>query len=96
MKKKRERLLTNRNFPENDTAFEFIEREEYEGKHYLYHRCGETRIELNDDGSWKIHEAEGCFPISVDLVQERFKELGREYIPSGKEYALTFKNLMNT
>lgn len=90
-KTKRNRLLTKRYTTEegNDTAFEYIEMEETDGKQYLYQRIGETRFE---DG--RPVTAEGCFPISVDLVQERFIELGREYIPTGKEVARMVGDLM--
>lgn len=97
-KKKRTRLLTNRDFPENDTAFEYIEMEEINGRQYLYQRMGEKRIESEEDGSkttYRVISGEGCFPISVDLVQERFRELGREYISTGKEVAKTVQDLMN-
>lgn len=88
-KQKRQRLLTKRYTAEegNESAFEFIEMEEIDEKQYLYHRLGETR--------WDGIEAEGCFPISVDLVQERFRELGREYNPSGREIAKTVLDLCN-
>lgn len=97
--KKRQRLLTKRYTSEegNDTAFEFIEMEEIDGKQYLYHRFGEDQIETTEDGdkfNYKVISGEGCFPISVDLVQERFQELGRTYIPSGKEVAKTVKDLL--
>ena len=94
MSKKRIRLLTNRDF-ENDTAFEFIEMEEVDGRQYLYQRMGEERIELNAEGEYRVIAAEGCFPISVDLVQQRFIELGRVYKPSGKEVAKTIEDLYN-
>lgn len=97
-KKKRTRLLTNRDFPGNDSAFEYIEMEEINGVQYLYHRCGETRIESEEgEGTvtFRAVGAEGCFPISVDVVQERFQELGRQYIPTGKEVAKTVTDLMN-
>ncbi len=96
-KAKRTRLLTNRDFPENNSAFEFIEMEEIDGRQYLYQRMGEDRIEVfeeGDDWRYKVVSAEGCFPISVDLVQERFAELGREYHPTGKEVAKTIEDLM--
>lgn len=100
MAKKRERLLTKRYTAEegNNTAFEFIEMEEYNGQQYLYLRCGESRIsteEVGDEYFFRIVEAEGCFPISVDLVQERFLELGREYKSTGRERCLTVKDLFN-
>lgn len=90
-KQKRIRLLTKRYTSEegNDTAFEYIEMEEIDGKQYLYYRCGETRIE----GYCRVITAEGCFPTSVDLVQEAFRGVGREYIPTGKELCLTVKDL---
>lgn len=84
-KSKRIRLLTNRDFPGAEDAFEFIEMEEVDGKQYLYQRMGETSLGT---------KAEGCFPISVDLVQDRFQELGRSYVPTGKEVAKTVKDLM--
>lgn len=84
---KRTRLLTNRDFPEAQDAFEYIEMEEIDGRQYLYQRMGETSLGT---------KAEGCFPISVDLVQERFQELGRSYVPTGKEIAKTVEDLMNT
>lgn len=83
MKVKRQRLLTHRY--EDNKAFEFIEMEETDGKQYLYWRCGETI-----SGT----EAEGCFPVSVDIVSERFKELNRTYVPSGKEVAKVFSDLL--
>lgn len=93
-KNKRIRLLTKRYTAEegNNTAFEYIEMEEIDGRQYLYHRMGEKRI--NEE--YRVIEAEGCFPISVDLVQERFQELGRSYVPTGKEIAKTVEDLMNT
>lgn len=91
-KNKRIRLLTKRYTAEegNDTAFEYIEMEEIDGKQYLYQRMGEKRI----DGECHVIAAEGCFPISMDLVQERFKELGRSYVPTRKEVAKTVQDLM--
>lgn len=91
MKKKRTRLLTKRYTAEegNDSAFEYIEMEEIDGRQYLYQRMGETRWDGN-----KFVAAEGCFPISVDLVQERFIELGREYISTGKEVARVVEDLL--
>lgn len=98
-KNKRIRLLTKRYTAEegNDTAFEYIEMEEIDGKQYLYQRMGEKRIESTENGSkiyYKVISGEGCFPISVDLVQERFQELGRFYVPTGKEVAKTVQDLM--
>lgn len=84
-KQKRTRILTNRNFPKESNGFEFIEMEEIEGREYLYWRAGETRDGIT---------VEGCFPISVDLVQERFNELGRDYNPSGREVAKVVSDLM--
>lgn len=88
--KKRTRILTNRDFPGSEGAFEFIEMEVYNGQEYLYWRFGETIVDA--DGH-KV-TGEGCFPISVDLVQERFAELGREYRPSGKERCKTVEDLI--
>lgn len=95
VKKKRIRLLTKRYTAEegNDTAFEYIEMEEIDGRQYLYQRMGETRL-FEEDGRYHATKAEGCFPISVDLVSERFQELGRSYVPTGREVAKTVKDLM--
>lgn len=60
--------------------FEFIEMEEVGERQYLYHRSGDSSFEA-------------CFPISVDLVKERFLELGREYRQSGKEFAKKVSDL---
>lgn len=77
-KSKRQRILTNRDFP--NEGFEFIETETIDGKDYLYWRCGETIGGI---------KAEGCFPVSVDFVRERFNELGRTYQTTGREIWIT-------
>lgn len=80
-KKKRTRLLTNR-----------LVKDSY-GINKDYYQ-GIEMEEIDDNQYLYLCDPDGSCPYSVDLVQEEFQKMGREYIPTGKEVAKTIEDLM--
>ena len=64
---KRTRVLTNRNFPDGK-SYEVIE-QDHTGQYYW----------RAEDYSMGTEPVECCFPVDLEFVKDKFKELGREY-----------------
>lgn len=67
MKYKRQRILTNREYP--NKSFEAIEKDD-KGQFYWY--AEEVNHTLDEKQT-------ACFPVDLDFVKDKFKECGREF-----------------